>query len=107
MKKLWSTYSYTILLLVVSCISALFLRLATDINEEDYIKIKVNSGDTLWEMADQYTMDSKLSKEQFINWVVSHNKLVDKQLYPGAEIILPVKNNSLGEGTELASAVGE
>lgn len=107
MKKLWSTYSYTILLMVISCISALFLGFTSDINEEDYLKITINSGDTLWEMADQYSIDSNLSKKQFVNWVVSHNKIEEKQLYPGVELVIPVKNQTYEKGTELASAIGE
>lgn len=105
MKKLWSTYSYSILLIVVSCISALFLNLRSDVSEEEYIKVTVSSGDTIWNLANQYADDSHLSDKQFVNWVITHNELGKKDLYPGEEIILPVKNQTFETKTELASAI--
>lgn len=107
MKKLWSTYSYSILLLVVSCISALFLGLKSDVSDEEYIKVTVSSGDTIWNLAYQYADDSDLSEKQFVNWVMKHNELSANDLYPGEKIILPVKNQTYDTKTELASAIGE
>jgi LysM repeat protein len=107
MKKLWATHSYTILLILVSSLSALFLSLQTDIKEEEYIKIIVKSGDTVWEYAELYSNDSDLSKKQFVNWVLTQNELSAKQIYPGEELILPIKSISQESKTELASALGE
>jgi cell division protein YceG involved in septum cleavage len=103
MKKLWVTHSYTILLIFVSCLSALFLRIQSDVKEEEYIKVTVKSGDTVWEYAELYSNESHLSKKQFVNWVLTQNELSEKHLYPGDELILPIKTIT----TELASALGE
>jgi cell division protein YceG involved in septum cleavage len=107
MKKLWATHSYTILLILVCCLSTLFLSLQTDIKEDEYLKVIVKSGDTVWEYAEQYSNDSHLSKKQFVNWVLIQNELSEKQLYPGEELILPIKGISKETNTELASAMGE
>ncbi|CAG9607320.1 cell division suppressor protein YneA [Pseudoneobacillus rhizosphaerae] len=107
MKKLWATHSYTILLIVVSCLSTLFLSLKSDIKEEEYVKVTIEVGDTVWEYAEQYSKNSHLSKKQFVNWVLTKNDLSDKHLYPGDELILPIKNISKEANTELASAIGE
>jgi cell division protein YceG involved in septum cleavage len=107
MKKLWATHSYTILLILVSCFSTLFLSLQSDIKEEEYIKVTVKSGDTIWEYAEQYSNDSQLSKKQFVKWVLTQNELSEKQLYPGEELILPIKSTSKKGNTVLASAIGE
>lgn len=107
MKKIWSTYSYTILFLLVSCVTALIISLKTDIHDEEFVKITVTEGDTIWEIAEQYTKDSNLSKEQFVNWVLTQNERDEKQLYPGEELVIPVKNISSSKDTELASAIGE
>jgi cell division protein YceG involved in septum cleavage len=107
MKKLWATHSYTILLIVVSCLSTLFLSLQSDIKEEEYVKVTIKAGDTVWEYAEQYSNDSHLSKKQFVNWVLTKNDLSDKHLYPGDELILPIKSMSKATNTELASAIGE
>lgn len=107
MKKLWATHSYTILLILVSCLSTLFLSFQSDIKEEEYVKVIVKSGDTVWEYAEQYSNDSHLSKKQFVNWVLTQNELSGKQLFPGEELILPIKSISKETNTELASAIGE
>jgi LysM repeat protein len=109
MKKIWSTYSYTILLLSISCIAALVLNLkaADDIKEDTYLKITVESGDTLWELANIYAPDSNMSTNQFIEWVYEQNAISDNLLHPGDELILPIKNLTINTKTELASAIGE
>jgi cell division protein YceG involved in septum cleavage len=107
MKKLLTANSYTLLLILVSCLSALFIYLSSNSNEDDYIKVTVTAGDTIWEIADQYTNDSFLTKKQFINWVLTQNEINEKQIYPGDQLILPVKNSTINMNTELASAIGE
>jgi LysM repeat protein len=107
MKKLWSAHSYTILLIILSCLSALFLSFKLDIKEDDYIKVTISPGDTLWELADQYSNDSQFSRKKFVNWVLIHNELSDNKLYPGEELILPIKVLSTESNRELASAIGE
>jgi cell division protein YceG involved in septum cleavage len=107
MKKLWATHTYTILLILVCCLSTLFLSLQSDIKEEEYVKIIVKSGDTVWEYAEQYSNDSQMSKKQFVKWVLTQNELSEKQMYPGEELILPIKNTFIESETELASAIGE
>jgi LysM repeat protein len=106
MKKLWSTYSYTILLILVSSFSALFLGLKTDAKEE-YVTVTIAVGDTLWELAEEYSNNSELSKKQFVNWVLTQNKISENQLYPGDKIVLPIKSFQKETNTELASAIGE
>lgn len=107
MKKLWTTNSYTILLILLSCFSALFIYFTSNSNEEEYIKVTVLEGDTIWEIADQYANDSLLSKKQFINWVLTQNEINEANIYPGDQLILPVKNSTTNMNTELASAIGE
>lgn len=107
MKKLWSNHSYTILLILVCSFSAIFLNGNSDIKEDDYVKVTVKAGDTVWEIADQYSLESELSKKQFVKWVLSKNDLIENKIYPGEEIILPVKNRPTTTKTELASAFGE
>lgn len=107
MKKLWTTHSYTILLIAVSCLFIVFLSSQTNIKKEEYIIVTVESGDTIWEYAEQHYKNSNLSKKQFVNWVITQNKLSEKHLYPGEELILPVKYLSEETNTELASAIGE
>jgi LysM repeat protein len=107
MKKIWSTYSYTIILLAISCFAALVLNVKADLKEDNYLRVTVESGDTLWELANVYATDSNMSTKQFIDWVNEQNAINDNLLHPGDELIVPIKNITINANTELASAIGE
>ena len=93
MKKLWTSYSYTIIFIigVFTLISAL---LVTNIDKpkDDYQQITVKKGDTVWDMAEQYDR-SEMTKTEFVSWVQEHNDLHINQLKEGQTIVIPVKKN--------------
>lgn len=55
-----------------------------------YTNIEIQSGDTLWEIADSY-MDSThyMSRTDYMNEVMSINHMVTDQLVAGQKIIVP------------------
>jgi hypothetical protein len=107
MKKLWLTHSYTILIILAFCIAGFFWESDHSHKQEEFMSVTIIPGDTIWELADQYSANSGLSKKQFINWVLTQNELSETLLIPGEDIILPVKTRSNARETELASATGE
>ncbi|MEC2221779.1 cell division suppressor protein YneA, partial [Bacillus subtilis] len=40
-----------------------------------YVKIEVQQGDTLWSIADQVADTKKINKNDFIEWVADKNQL--------------------------------
>lgn len=107
MKKIWNQYSYAILLIVLSCSLAFMLSLRFNSPEEDqYIKIKISEGDSLWKISNQFSEQHSLSNDDFVSWVKQHNDIDGDQIYPGEEIMIPV-NQDVPFPTELASAAGE
>jgi cell division protein YceG involved in septum cleavage len=104
MKKIWSMHSYTILFILVSCLAIYFLDSKNDSLESDYLIVTIEPGDTIWEYAEQYSQDSSFTKRKFVKWVLANNKISEKQLSPGTELILPVKNRN-DEGTQVASVM--
>jgi cell division protein YceG involved in septum cleavage len=107
MKKILNQYSYAILLIVLSCSLAFLLSLRFDAPDEDqYIKIKISEGDSLWKISKQYTEQHSLSNDEFVSWVKQHNDIDGDQIYPGEEIFIPISQN-VSFPTELASAAGE
>ncbi|OIK11008.1 cell division suppressor protein YneA [Bacillus sp. MUM 116] len=107
MKKLWNRYSFSIILIGLSCILAFMF--SVDFNSaanDHYQKITVSEGDSLWKISQEYANEHSLSNKEFVNWVKLHNKLEDEQIYPGEEIVIPVNYKS-SSSTELASAAGE
>jgi LysM repeat protein len=103
MKHLWNKYSYTIVLFAISLLAAFMLSLQIDSPEsENYIKITVNEGDSLWKIAEEYSNEHTLAINDFIHWVQNNNGIADGRIYPGEEIIIPVLQVNETQ-TELAS----
>ncbi|WP_409305541.1 LysM peptidoglycan-binding domain-containing protein [Peribacillus sp. SCS-155] len=101
MKNFYKKNTYTIMLLSVVFLLTLLFSLDTNKKESDqYITVKVTSGDTLWNLAEQYQQQDA-SKKGFIDWVARHNDLDPEDLQPGTEIVIPVKKNQ--DVTNLAS----
>lgn len=107
MKKILNQYSYAIFLIILSCSLAFLLSLRFDSpEEEEFIKITVTEGDSLWKISTQYADLHSLSSNDFISWVKQHNNIDSDQIFPGDEIIIPV-NHDASFPTELASAAEE
>ncbi|MBT2575176.1 cell division suppressor protein YneA [Bacillus sp. ISL-51] len=71
-------------ILLVSCAGS-------DQGLSQYVKIKVQDGDTLWSLADHVAEKKKINKEDFIEWVTENNHLQTADIKPGDELILPLK----------------
>lgn len=59
-------------------LSAVILMLSyTSSGQElnQYVKIEVQQGDTLWSIADQVADTKKINKNDFIEWVADKNQL--------------------------------
>ncbi|MCY7879394.1 cell division suppressor protein YneA [Bacillus spizizenii] len=56
-----------------------------------YAKIKVQQGDTLWSIADQVADTKKINKNDFIEWVADKNHLQTSDIQPGDELVIPLK----------------
>ncbi|MED4205276.1 LysM peptidoglycan-binding domain-containing protein [Neobacillus mesonae] len=107
MKKLWNRYSYAIILLLLSVSFAAILSFQNGTKEPDqYLKVTVTEGDSLWKLSEQYAAQHSLSHAEFVNWVKKHNKNSEDKIYPGEEIVIPVSKNDTFP-TELASAPGK
>ena len=92
MKKLWNSYSYTIIF-IIGVFTLLSALLVTNIDkpEDDYQHITVKKGDTVWDMAEQFD-GSGMTQTEFVSWVQEHNGLHINQLKEGQTIVIPVKN---------------
>jgi hypothetical protein len=101
LKKMWNQYSYAIILVVLSCITAFVLTFIYDgSNKEEFKKVTVSDGDSLWEMADEYAVQHELSPQEFVKWVKRHNEIDGDRIFPGDELVIPVLNDL--SGIELA-----
>src|SRR5690348_1258374 len=94
MKTLWNHYSYAIVLILISCITALIFSIRFDtFHHKHYITVTVSEGDTLWNIADSYSEEQSLSKAEFVNWVKIHNQIDEDYIFPGEKITIPVSSS--------------
>lgn len=105
MKTLWKNYSYAIILIVLSFVTAFILSIRFNaFHQEDYLKVTVSDGDSLWKIADEYATDVSISNREFVQWVQIHNDIDGDQIFPGEKILIPVSNEKKPVN-EFASAV--
>jgi nucleoid-associated protein YgaU len=106
MKTLWNHYSYAIVLILISLITALVFSIRFDtFHQKHYVTVTVSEGDTLWKIAGDYSGEQSLSKTEFVNWVKMHNQIDEDHIFPGEKITIPVNSNSQSTDNEFASAV--
>ncbi|GKU82750.1 LysM peptidoglycan-binding domain-containing protein [Niallia sp. NCCP-28] len=101
-QKIWTNYSYTIILFIFSILTCATIVLYNNANhDKQYVTIKVEQGDSLWSISEKYNGKYSMSKKQFIKWVETKNRLAANQLTAGKEIIIPIKAED--ENIQLAS----
>ncbi|MED3552075.1 cell division suppressor protein YneA [Cytobacillus praedii] len=104
MKKLWNQYSYAIILVVLSLVTSFILMIHNSVSGEDgLMKITVNEGDSLWQLAEELSDEHMLSAKEFVQWVERHNGISGDRIYPGDELVIPIALEK-GNGTEVASS---
>ena len=90
-----------ILAIVIIAIVSLGILLGTSINalassEKDiasynkyYVSIRIESGDTLWTIADEYVDGFNLSKSDYISEVCQINEISENEIHAGDYIVVP------------------
>jgi len=61
---------------------------------KEYISIQVQTGDSLWSIAEEYTKDYDINIEDYINEVKSVNSLKSESIHSGQFIIVPEYHTS-------------
>lgn len=84
--------SFIILFCIMTVI--LFLTLTTTVaaDQNNYEKITVKAGDSLWSIATSHHDENpELSKQAFIRWTKNKNGLFRDHIIPNQRLIIPVK----------------
>ena len=95
MKKLWSNYSYVMILVMLSFAGAILFSAVFPTSTEEYLKITVADGDTLWNLAEEYEEYHRLSHYEFIKWVEQNNEITASRIFSGKELMIPVKDSAV------------
>ena len=54
-----------------------------------YTSIKIESGDTLWEIADEYIGNFDITKAEYIDEICRVNKIAEDEIHAGDYIVVP------------------
>lgn len=79
-----------ILIAALTIISVPIIVKAKGTQESQYITVVVRSGDTLWDIASEYTGSNKDVRETIYN-IKKTNNMDGAMLVPGQELLIPVK----------------
>ncbi len=94
MKQVWSSYSYVIMFTLGLFLLILLMTVTNfEKNDNQYMKVKVESGDSLWAMAEQYE-EANMSTTEFIKWVREANNLETTHIKEGQTIVLPIEKST-------------
>ncbi|KIL47816.1 cell division suppressor protein YneA [Jeotgalibacillus campisalis] len=105
MSKLIEKYSFVILFIFITFVFGLYLTFSTtEDSESGLVEIKVQQGDTLWELSQEYGEAFALSEKEFIEWVTTENNLTSHIIKEGDTLVLPVSDeDNYEDGIILAS----
>ncbi|MBS2969093.1 LysM peptidoglycan-binding domain-containing protein [Metabacillus sp. KIGAM252] len=62
---------------------------------DEYAKIEIREGDTLWDLAETLKDKHGMSQTEFVEWVDKENNLSTIVIKPGDTVFIPVKKNEL------------
>lgn len=79
-----------ILITALAIMSIPLIVKAKGTQESQYITIVVRSGDTLWDIASEYTDNNKDVRETIYN-IKKTNNMDDVIIVPGQELLIPIK----------------
>jgi LysM repeat protein len=60
-----------------------------------YTSVKIETGDTLWSIADKYIGNFNISKEDYINEICQINDISKNEIYSGDYIVVPYYSSEM------------
>lgn len=93
------------ILVVLSFVGTFIFLIGYPSSADEYVKITVSEGDTLWNISDEYSEYHHLSKDKFIKWVERYNGISGERIHSGDQLLIPVRNSAfeINEINNLAS----
>lgn len=106
LKMVWNKFYMSIIFIMICMVFGIILLfMYAGMGAENYDKVSIKEGDSLWELADKYADDASMSKAKFVSWVEDKNKLQEDELKAGEKVVIPVKQDqSLDEDGEMQLA---
>lgn len=82
------------LLMVVSLIGSLCVIFMEPATETDYIQHTVQTGETVWEIAERYANKQVKPFNEFVFEIQQQNKLAGRYIQPGDVLVIPMASHT-------------
>lgn len=102
MNKLTFSYIFSFFVVLAACVLALSYTGEKE-KLDGYMRVVIQEGDSLWEIADQYKDYDHLSHSDFVQWVQEKNDLQTLVVKPGETIVIPVEKTKFDNANYLAN----
>lgn len=70
---------------------------------ENYHKVEIKEGDSLWSIADEFQKKTEISKQDFVKWVQEKNNIHSTLIKPGDLVVVPIEKNDFYHIEQIAS----
>ncbi len=60
-----------------------------------YTSVRIEAGDTLWDMVDDYIEDLNISKREYIDEICRLNGIVEDEIHAGDYIVIPYYSDEI------------
>src|SRR5690606_41807216 len=81
--------SYIILFFIISFLMGLFILFSSEQKENTNVSIKVEQGDSIWSIAENYADSLGLSTNEVVQLIEKENKIYYKSIKTGVRITIP------------------
>lgn len=94
-------YAFMLTLAVMIILAAIYFTF-NGVEAPSYSEIKVEKGDSLWSLAEEYKTFHNMDEIEFIKWVQDENGLITTKILPGEQLVIPVLSVKNDGGLQLA-----
>jgi LysM repeat protein len=103
MKKESMIYIFSFFVVLVAVFGAVSYT-GTNESLEKYHQVEIKEGDSLWSIADKYSVNTKISKQEFVVWVQEKNEIHSSIIKPGDLVYVPVEREQEHQIEQIASS---
>ncbi|MGM7724256.1 LysM peptidoglycan-binding domain-containing protein [uncultured Metabacillus sp.] len=70
---------------------------------DNFHQVKIEEGDSLWSLAEQFHENANISKQEFVEWVQEKNDIYSSTIKPGDLVVVPVEKEEYYQIEQIAS----
>jgi|GEM_PF-5187719 len=69
--------------------------LGNQLAEKEYVEVEVQPGDSIWSIANQWSVEGGYTTAAMVNWIIENNFKWDEVIHPGETLIIPIEKEKI------------